>query len=152
MCGKQSSQFITLEIRKVERKFSSLWLKRVDDVNLNKHCIECLVGSRFPIQQERGATASLPAPGIYYLCGVTYPYVWENNFHLAFEYEEGGRFIVGSKGLVVAIKNARVLPITPDYIDRNLPQALDPKFNTCRNWQFANYFAKKCEKMQQTLF
>lgn len=152
MCGTSSNKFITLKIEKLERKFSSLWMKRVEDVNLNEHCIECLVGPRFEIEQKDGAISELPAPGVYYLCGVTYPYVWENNFHLAFEYREGEIFTIERKGLKVTVENAKEISITSDFIDKNLPQSTVEKFNTCRNWQFANYFEKKCKKVQRKLF
>jgi len=149
----QSRESITLRIKKVERKFSSLWLKSVEDVDLSKHCINCLIGERnYGIRQESGCTISLDANKIWYLCGVTYPYRWEDNFHLAFEYSSGDVLTIERKGIKLVLRNAKEIPITPDYIDSDLPQALDPKFNTCRNWQFANYYAKKYPKKQPTLF
>lgn len=148
-----STESISLRIKKVEHKFSSFWLKSVEDVNLNKHCIECLVGKRnYQITQESGCTVCLDANKIWYLCGVTYPYRWENNFHLAMEYSPGDIFTVKRNGVELKVFNAKEIPITDEYIDWDLPQAADRKFNTCRNWQFANYFAKTHEKTQQSLF
>jgi hypothetical protein len=70
---------------------------------------------------------------IYYLCGVSKPYKWANNFHLAFEYCLGEKVVVNRNGIIIVIENARELPI------RVVPQSITDKkeFTTCRNWQFA---------------
>lgn len=148
----QLAKSIILEVNNIERKFSSFWLKSVEDVDLGKHCINCLKGERVPMKQSRGFGVVLAPDKVWYLCGVTYPYVWKNNFHLAFEYSPGDIVYVRRQGVTLTVRDAKEIPITPDYIDNNLPQAQDPKFNTCRNWQFANYFAKTHKKAQQTLF
>lgn len=136
----QSNQFMDIKINGIDRKFSSLWLKSVYDVKLDKHCINCLVGERdYRIKQEVGCEFSL-APTVYYLCGVTYPYVWANNFHLAFQPKEGSTINITRKGLSLTITNAEEIMFSEDDIDKTLPNADDPKYYTCRNWQFANYF------------
>ena len=153
MSGTLSNQFITIRVKRIERRFSSFWLKSVEDVDLSKHCIGCLVGKRnYDIKQESGCTVSLKSNRIWYLCGVTYPYIWENNFHLAFKYSPGQRIVIDRKGVKLVLQNAEEIPITDEYIDWELPQAKDPKFHTCRNWQFANYIAKKIAEDRPTLF
>lgn len=151
MSGTSLRKSITLEINRIEHPFNSFWLKSVEDVDLSKHCINCLKGERVPIRQEHGYSLAL-SPRVWYLCGVTYPYIWEDNFHLAFQYCPGNKVYIKRKGVVLTLNDAEEIPITDEYIDWELPQAKDASFRTCRNWQFANYFVKKYGKKQQTLF
>lgn len=161
MCGTQSTKSIILKINKVERKFYSFWLKDVKDVDLSKHCIKCLKGHRYmEITQEPGCTLTLDGDKIYYLCGVTYPYVWEKNFHLAFQYDEHENIYGSQNGVNLTLYHAKIIHFSEKDVDSTLPQAEDPKFFTCRNWQFANYFEKHLKekvynnsmKNQQTSF
>jgi len=153
MSGTQSTKSIILRIKKVENKFNSFWLKSVEDVDLSQHCIKCLIGERnYAITQDSGCTVSLNPQKIWYLCGVTRPYKWENNFHLAFEYSAGDIFTVQRNGVTLKVFNAKEIPISPDDINPDDPHASNPKYSTCRNWQFANYFAKKYGIKQLTLF
>ena len=130
----------------------SFWLKAVDDVDLSKHCIYCFKGPRYPIRRESGSMVRVPAGHYYYMCAVTQPYVWEDNFHLAFEYEEGSMLTIDRKGIKVVLANAKEIPITDKYIDWSLPQAQDKRFSTCRNWQFANFVHEEYKKKQPSLF
>lgn len=142
--GTSSNKFITIRIKGIERPFRTWWVKEVVDVDLTKHCIWCLKGKRYyGLNQESGSMIALPAGVCYYWCGTTWPYKWEDNFHIAFEYEEGAKINLERKGVKAVLMNAKEIPIVTDYIDLSLPNCTDPKFNTCRNWQFANYF-KKC--------
>lgn len=126
----------------VSKPFMYIWLKNVNNVNLNQHCAKSLIGDYSPyINKNVKEISNLELEdNIYYLCGVSKPYNWFNNFHLAFKYSEGTSFTYENNGISVEIENAIQLPISKDYIDYSLPKAHLKSYNTCRNWWFANYF------------
>lgn len=80
-----------------------------------------------------------PPSRYYYLCGVDAHFVWDNNFHLAFEEKKGESVNVNENGIEILIRNARRIPITDEYIDWEYPFSKYKKYYTCRNWQFANW-------------
>lgn len=124
----------------VNSSFSYLWLKTVKDVDLSQHCARCLIGeydNRISPKKEHIENIELEN-SIYYLCGVSKPFVWDNNFHLAFEPCEGSTIQINDKGISVIIEGAKQLPTSDKYI--NHPKMIYKSYNTCRNWQFANYF------------
>ena len=126
----------------IRANFRYLWLKTVKAVDLDQHCAKCLIG-------EYDSRIS-PAPSsihglelqdsVYYLCGVSFPFKWENNFHLAFMPQPGSTIHYESNGITVDIEEAVQLPISLDSIDREHPKARLKAYNTCRNWQFANWY------------
>ena len=122
-----------------------LWLKNVKGVDLSVHCARCLKGEYIDnISPKVPHTENIVLEdGIYYLCGVTLPYVWRKNFHLAFEYCEGESIDYESNGIHVVIENAVRLPISEEYIDQNDANAALREFSTCRNWQFAHYLKRR---------
>ncbi len=103
------------------------------------HCARCLVGEWiYEVNgQAREVTGLTLQNGIHYLCGVTQPYDWTNNFHLAFEPADGEDIVFDEHGITGVVKNARRIPIVPDCIDLGDPHANDREYSTCRNWQFA---------------
>lgn len=135
-----------MKITKIDvyEPFKYIWLKSVEEVDLNVHCARCLIGNydnRINAKIKHLENIELKK-GTYYLCGVSSPYVWKNNFHLAFCYEKGSFINYSSNGITVMISNARMLPIDKKYIDYSLPQSKNIAFCRCRNWQFANFFLK----------
>jgi hypothetical protein len=128
-----------------EGSYSSIWLKYVTSVDLGVHCIRSLVGRRCaridagaPWQRLR--LDEHPRPAAYYLCAVSQPYAWGDNAHLAFEHAPGERWagIALVPQLRVVLQDAR--PITGwggHSVPADAPHAHDPRYATCRNWQFA---------------
>lgn len=133
----------------VNAPFRYLWLKRVTGVDLSVHCARCLLGKYMDnISPRNPHTTDIQLDnGVYYLCGVSLPYVWEKNFHIAFEYSEGSRIEYANNGISVVIENAAALPISESYIDRTDPHAWKKEFRTCRNWQFAHYIKQRNEAL-----
>ncbi len=130
----------------VSAPFSYLWLKYVHGVDLNVHCAKCLLGSYEdainPHTPEFINIELQPAP-YYYLCGVSKPYVWYRNFHLAFREEEGSILEMKRNGIHIIILNAERVSFSQDDIDPTDPHAKSKSFYTCRNWQFAHKIAKE---------
>ena len=94
MCYTETKQptMISLRHLHVNAPFRYLWLKYVSGVNLSVHCARCLLGEYDPRisarVKELHEQPLRPSP-YYYLCGVSKPYVWSRNFHLAFREKEG---------------------------------------------------------------
>ena len=129
----------------VNAPFRYLWLKHVTGVDLNVHCARCLQGEYINgISPRNPHTTDIELnDGVYYLCGVSLPYVWEKNFHIAFEYKADSRIEYENNGISVVIENAARLPVSEEYVDSSHPKAWKKEFRTCRNWQFAHYLNKR---------
>ena len=129
---------------KIEKDFKYLWLKYIVDVNLNTHCANCLVGNYSKkIKKVKGTYENIILneynSNFYYLCGVSFPFVYENNFHLAFKYCKGELLKYSSNGIEIEIEDAVALPVSKKFIDIQHPKAKFKSYSSCRNWQFANY-------------
>lgn len=127
----------------VNAKFRYLWMKHVCGVYLSKHCAGCLKGEYSKdVDPSMGKVEGLQlADGVWYLCGVSSPYRWDNNFHLAFHDCPGRSFTFDWNGIKVRVEDGEHLPISEEFIDATLPQSKKKEFSTCRNWQFANWLA-----------
>lgn len=143
---------IGLEISKldVNGHFRYLWLKRVEGVDLGVHCARCLLGTYSEeVGVDKPHVRGLElADGIWYLCGVTDPYRWRDNFHCAFVIaSEGDGFSVSEHGVSLEVRGAVRLPISPASIDPADPHSHVKAYWTCRNWQFAHYL-NSCEETE----
>lgn len=132
----------TIEDIKIKSPFRHLWLKYIQAVNLDVHCARSFVG-HYETQINPKLISAGPIPlakhqaFYYYLCGVSQPYRWENNFHLAFAYSEGNSIEFQQNGIEVVIANAVQLPIPQIGPDCDSVFRHRKEYNTCRNWQFA---------------
>lgn len=127
---------------KVDGEFKYLWLKSVSDVDLSKHCARCLVGDydgRVNAKLREAHDIKLDGD-VYYLCGVSQPYVWEKNFHMAFRRKDDSNVEYSDNGVSVVIEGAERLPIDEKYNNPFDIHYRAKSYSTCRNWQFANYF------------
>lgn len=136
---------INIQSIKVSKPFRYLWLKSVVDVDLSQHCAKCLIGKYSKaVNNTSSYFENIQLEnGVYYLCGVSIPYNWNNNFHLAFEYKQGSSIHYSNNGIEIIIENAVALPISTEYIDADDPNYNKKAFYTCRNWQFAHYYKKR---------
>ena len=131
---------IIIRTIQVSGRFSYLWLKHVHGVNLREHCAHSLIGDyntsiRPSIQELHNVT--LPDAPYHYLCGVSSPYVWSRNFHLAFREKEGSFLTVRCNGIFIEIENAEEVPFSMADVAPNAPHYRSMNYRTCRNWQFA---------------
>lgn len=131
---------------KVSKPFMYLWLKSVEGVDLSQHCARCLKGeydNRISNSIESAESIELSSE-VYYLCGVSKPYVWKNNFHLAFKKSdnESDCVRVSRNGVEIEIEGAVEIAFSMKDVDEELPQAKKAEFRTCRNWQFANLYTR----------
>ena len=140
---------ITISKIEVIGNFRYLWLKSVEGVDLSVHCAKSLIGRYDNRINPRIGTAEniILTDKIYYMCGVSQPYVWSNNFHIAFREKTGSHIEVERNGVKLQIDNAEEIAFSEKDIDFHLPFATKREFYTCRNWQFANkmsaHFASK---------
>ena len=127
----------------VETPWSFIWLMYVNDVDLSKHCKPCLKGytskkiTKWTRHEENVCLDELEAK-YYYLCGGSYPYKWENNFHLAWKEKSGASFEYSFNGITIRLKNAERVEFSQEDIEKTQKYAERPEYYTCRNWQFAN--------------
>ena len=138
---------ITIKNIEITKPFRYLWLKYINGVNLDVHCANSLLGFYSKkIDKKIGIYSDITLdefePKILYLCGVAFPFVWDNNFHLAFREKQGAIIKYSNNGISLEIENAEILPIDKSYIDLNHKKAKFKSYNTCRNWWFANYLFK----------
>lgn len=126
-----------------------LWAKHVTGFDSAHHCAKCLRGhyeTRFGLTAPLGARIALTGykhGDLIYFCGVSKPYVWEHNLHLAVRVQTGG--VAG----VVAVNGDRI------HIDGAVPVRFDDRaalaafpdkgkdFLTCRNFQAGADFAAR---------
>lgn len=130
----------------INQKFNYLWLKYVNDVNLNVHCARCLKGEYSEMifnELETGKDINLNEheAKVYYLCGVAKPSCWDNNFHLAFVYKKDSTIEIEEHGISIKIQDAERIDIVPVDLEKSKSKHKYSKlYNTCRNWQFAHQF------------
>ena len=132
----------------VETPWSFIWLMYVNDVDLSKHCKPCLKGYTSKkigkwTRHEENVCLDESEAKYYYLCGGSYPYKWENNFHLAWKEKSGESFEYSFNGITIRLKNAERIEFSQDDVDLSQKYADRPEYYTCRNWQFANKISKK---------
>jgi len=138
--------------------YSSLWAKYVTGFDSTKHCIGCLKGKRCEIMtREIPPNEDIKIPlkegEIYYICGVTYPYVLKNNFHFVLRGKEGGYAEREDyKGDKWEIEGAERVYFDDKAAREKYPN-LGYKFLRCRNFQFGvHYFEKLKNETQKELF
>ena len=131
----------TIRDIEITGSFRYLWLKAVTGVNLEEHCAKCLLGEydpRISASMRRASGLELPEAPFHYLCGVTTPYVWERNFHLAWRHREGSTLEVDRHGIRITIDNAEEVTFGESDIDPQDRHIKYKTYRTCRNWQFAH--------------
>jgi hypothetical protein len=126
---------------KLEADFKYLWLKYVDDYDLNNHCAKSLIGGyskkiHNKISIENELFLNEFNSKVYYLCGVSLPFNYNNNFHLAFKYLKGSFISIKENGIEIIIENAERIIIQKQNF-YNHEKGNNKQFHTCRNWQFA---------------
>jgi hypothetical protein len=135
--------------------FSGLWGKYVEGFDNNKHCEPCLLGKRNHdinkhIETNTDIIIPLKEGQIFYICGVTYPYVWSNNFHLVVIGKDGGSAEEKTfNGALFNVKDAEQIPFD-DVPAKQKYSHLGNKFTTCRNFQFGVYYFEYLGKNNRT--
>tara|TARA_R110000822_G_scaffold306967_1_gene433592 strand:+ start:2117 stop:2542 length:426 start_codon:yes stop_codon:yes gene_type:complete len=134
-------EFAIIEKININSEFKYLWLKYVDGYDLENHCAKSLVGNYSKkIHNKLNNSSNLVLnefnSRIYYLCGVSAPFNYYNNFHLAFKYSEGNFISIKENGVSIKITNAERIDIKKQDI-YNHKKGENKQFYTCRNWQFA---------------
>ena len=134
------------EIR-ISASFRYLWLKYVRGIDLSVHCADCLLGDYSELVSPTFGLAGHDLTldeyegDIFYLCGVSKPYNWDMNFHLAFKQAKGEEFACEEHGISLAILNAQRINFEEFDARKKSqsPNRTKAEFNTCRNWIFANH-------------
>lgn len=132
-----------IRLFKTQESFKYLWLRYIENFDLSQHCAKCFIGkysSRFRFGANVTNIINAPldehSAKYYYLCGVTTPYRYANNLHIAFRYKKDSTIIYNDGKTIVEIVNAEKIEIKITNYDKESVGKL-PEYNTCRNWQFA---------------
>jgi len=147
---------------KYPHRYKYLWLKYVVDADLSQHCQKSLVGIRsrkFSKGAKYGYADKPPilldetanSPFAYYICGVSEPYRWDYNFHLAFKFVPQSTCEVKTAREHFILDHAERIDIEnlERFIDRGDPNYGNTEFRTCRNWIFANYVQRCLDEEKQ---
>lgn len=122
-----------------------LWMKRVKGFRSDFHCARCLEGS---FVKGLGTSLATNVPhavaaddgDLFYLCGVSAPYVWANNLHMALCAKAGSVVTVAAyNGEVFTVEHAELVPFD-DVAARRRFAGRGSEFLTCRNFQFGAHF------------
>ena len=126
---------------------TSFWGRYVRGFDARFHCQPCLIGrpeKRIHRGMRTAERVLLDARAVathpyFYVCGVTFPQGWEDNFHLACRWESGRSASKKTfNGFEVTVAGAIELEIPP--LEPGFAGAPE-KYTTCRNWQFGvEYF------------
>lgn len=151
-----NNNMIIIKKLEVNKPFQYLWLKYVNDTNLKVHCARCLIG-KYDNRINPNITLIEDMPlnqsesKYYYLCGVSKPYNWNNNFHLAFKKKIGSILTYQNNGISIILENAERIMFDETDIDLNDENSKKYEYYSCRNWQFANKISEKKKDRQTRL-
>jgi hypothetical protein len=132
---------------KILTGFKYFWGKKVTAFNDKYHCAKSLVGeyskvinNKMKCNEYIEVEKELTNEGdIFYICGVSTPYIWKNNFHLALLIKEGEKCLKEMyNGDVIEVIGAKEI-----YFDYKIAYSnysyKGKAFTTCRNFQFGSY-------------
>ena len=103
----------------INADFKYLWLKYVDGYDLNNHCAKSLIGNYSnKIINKKTSYTNLVLDEfdsrVYYLCGVSLPFNYDKNFHLAFKFQMGSKISINENGIEITIENAERVRVKPE--------------------------------------
>lgn len=138
---------ITITRINVTGRFKYLWLKYINGIDLSNHCAKSFIGTYSKkisntMKTEENIILDESEAVVYYLCGVSSPYNWDKNFHLAFKEKEGSILKFNHNGIEIEIENAERILFSEQDIDPSDVNADKPVYATCRNWQFAHWLRR----------
>lgn len=142
----------------INDRYRYFWLKEVTGVDLTQHCAKSLRGvwrKDLSFAHDRWRDAGMTEPlaldvrfgpaDAYYFCGVTDPYVWRRNAHLVFvpDPRKVEPRAYRNNGLTIETLGLSRVSFSEADINPTDPNRLRTEFRTCRNWQFAHWFARR---------
>ena len=82
-----------------------------------------------------------------YVCGVSKPFNYNNNLHLALKEKIGNRVTIEEKGVKINLIDAERVKIKPLKKGQSIYLNKDEKrFYSCRNWQYSNQLLNEYEQ------
>jgi hypothetical protein len=123
--------------------FKYFWAKHVRGFNNERHCAKCLLGGYEKLIRATmplGVWLDIPVSAdVLYICGVSQPYRWANNFHLAVK--NGGNRIEKTlyNGVKITLEGVEEVYFDGEKAAERYPN-LGEEFLTCRNFQFGVSF------------
>jgi hypothetical protein len=119
------------------------WAKHVSGFDSSKHCARCLRGHyEKSFSKDMPLNAGFDVPfreKAFYICGVSKPCRWENNFHLALVPGTGTVVRKTRNGISVIAEGAEEFKFSGEAAAAKYPR-YGGEFLTCRNFQFGAAF------------
>jgi len=119
------------------------WAKTVTGFDASIHCMQCLIGDRIegisPKLLTKGGKVGkrFKTGTMLYICGVSYPYIWDRNFHMPVRVKRGASSRARTyTGAIVTVEGAERIAFNDHAALAHFGQK-GPRFLTCRNFQFA---------------
>jgi len=140
--------FVKLEANKPALTgFRYFWGKTVNGFDETVHCAKCLIGD-YSKQIARNMLANteleikLNEGQLFYICGVSEPYKWANNAHIALRQKDGAEAkLTLYTGDILHIRGAEQVHFD-DSVAMTEYGHKTKAFTTCRNFQFGAYLFK----------
>ena len=109
------------------------WVKTIESVDLNNHCAKSFIGKYLHGNLIKTTTKNV------YICGVSKPFIYKNNLHIALKEKIGHNFTIKEKGVIINIYDAERIEVK-SLIKGQAKNINSNKieYYTCRNWQYAN--------------
>lgn len=143
-----------IRVTDIRDRYKFLWVKEISDVDLTQHCARSFVGrwrAEMSHAHDRWRDSGARTPfdylmtlgraRAYYACGVTDPYVWRKNAHLAFVPDPAAEEweTHSNQGLTVQVRGLSRVSFSAEDVPDTDPRRVRKDFYTCRNWQFAQW-------------
>jgi hypothetical protein len=135
---------LSLEIK---QKCSFFWLRGIRSARIDRCCVKCFSGEKFPEIYEKTRYKEKALVEIevepdsrvkaYYLCGLSKGMRYEDNTHVAFVPCDGQNISIDNEKVRITITNARRIDF--QGYKPNPEGEFTQEQRTCRNWIFANY-------------
>ena len=123
---------ITIESKK-DSSWMYFWIKTIESINIENHCAKTFVGKYL-----KGNEIETDIKDVY-ICGVSKPFSYNNNLHIALKYKEGSNITINEKDVLITVQNAERIEIKAlKRGEINGANGLKKDFYTCRNWQYSN--------------
>lgn len=125
-----------MRIEMIEKNMSNwmyFWTKTITSINLNQHCAKTFNGDYL-----NGNIIETKEKDVY-ICGVSKPFSYGNNLHVALKEKIGNNITIHEKDVVINVYDAERIEVIPLAKGESHHESGNRKeFWSCRNWQYGH--------------
>lgn len=127
-----------IKIIKDKSNWQYFWTKTIKGVDLENHCANTFIGKYL-----NGDNIYTEEKNVY-ICGVSKPFNYNKNLHVALKENIGHTETINEKGVTITIYDAIRVGIKPLNAGESFNSNRNKKsFYSCRNWQYGNQLANE---------